>query len=223
MAFNIACEGPRGGFGKEPGAGAEILHSFYGVAGLSLMEHEAGSNVRQIYEAREGNNEKKEQERRYSSQRSMEEAVTRSTREHAIEEDSLCQDSVDDGMVRCSVKTRMKDDTDVDVSVSHVMKSNHVGVDKNKKNAADMDHGTSASGVHITDTSDNKTGKDVRRDRDPNCMDAHLDNGGIGIGKGEWSLRALDVALGITRRASGIAAWIPMFDMENDCLYRYGR
>jgi prenyltransferase beta subunit len=36
VGFIALCEGNKAGFGKEPGAGAEILHSFYACAGLSL-------------------------------------------------------------------------------------------------------------------------------------------------------------------------------------------
>lgn len=104
-AFNIACEGYRGGFGKEPGAGAEILHSFYGVAGLSLMEHYAGRPW------------------------------------FAEVDDSTSQ---------------MRDDV---------------------------------SESCITDSTSS----------DPF----------------EWKLRAVDVALGITCRASGIKAWTPMYDFED--------
>ena len=36
-AFNLGCQGKVGGFGKQHGSQADILHSYMGLSGLSLM------------------------------------------------------------------------------------------------------------------------------------------------------------------------------------------
>lgn len=40
--FNLSCRSPIGGFGKHPGKSPDILHSYFGLCGLSLMGLDEG-------------------------------------------------------------------------------------------------------------------------------------------------------------------------------------
>lgn len=60
--FVLRCVDARGGFGRDPLAQAEILHTFYGTAGLALMQEEEEEEREGSGEAVDKGEERKERE-----------------------------------------------------------------------------------------------------------------------------------------------------------------